>query len=124
WLTKQPGFLAAYSRTQLRKQGADGGDALVRSVQRSFYPARSGDVAVVVRPYFQIISGLSGTGHGTPHAYDTHVPLIVFGAGVRGGVRMESATPLAAAPILCTALQISAPSAAEAQTPANLFGKP
>ena len=33
--------------------------------------------------------------HGSPHAYDTHVPLMLYGAGVRPGVHTEPVRPQA-----------------------------
>jgi hypothetical protein len=62
---------------------------LARQVARSFHPERSGDVVLVTRPYFfwgRYGSQDTGTTHGSPYAYDTHVPLVLFGAGIRGGI--------------------------------------
>jgi hypothetical protein len=116
WLKKQPGILTAYTRTQLMGNlPAD--DDLGQRVRRSFHPRRCGDVAVVVKPYYLITSQLTWTLHGSPHPYDTHVPLLVYGPGIRGGARPEPVTPQAVASILARSLGIKPPPAAEAPVP-------
>ncbi len=76
---------------------------------------------IVEKPYYLMTTRLTGTNHGTPHPYDTHVPLLVYGAGVRPGVRREAITPQAAAVILANALGIKPPAKATAAVPAGLF---
>jgi hypothetical protein len=120
WLRKQPGVLKAYTRTELMTE-APADDAMGRRARKSFRADRSGDVLVVVRPYHLITSRLSGTTHGTPHPYDTHVPLLVSGPGVRHAVRRDPVTPQAAAVILARALGVPPPAKAEATVPAGLF---
>jgi hypothetical protein len=123
WLDRQPGIHKAYTRTQLTR-GPLPGDPIGERVRRSFHPDRSGDVAVVLKPYHLLGSPLgTGTTHGTPHPYDTHVPLLVYGPGVRAGVRSEAVTPQAVAAILAAGLGIPPPGAAEAPVPDGLFAR-
>jgi hypothetical protein len=122
WLEKQPGIWKAYTRTELLA-GVPAGDAMAQRARRSFRADRSGDVLVVVKPYHLVTSRLSGTTHGTPHPYDTHVPLLVSGPGVRHAVRRDPVTPQAAAVILARALGIDPPAKAEAAVPAGLFAE-
>lgn len=123
WLPTQTGILAAYSAGQLRK-GVAADDVVGQRVRKSFHPERSGDVILVTKPYYQVTTYLTGTGHGTPHAYDTHVPLVVFGARVKPGKRADAVTPQAIAPILAHALGIQPPAQAEAPLPTDLFAQP
>jgi hypothetical protein len=120
WLEKQPGVLKAYTRTELLA-GVPADDAMARRARRSFRADRSGNVLVVVQPYHLITSRLSGTTHGTPHPYDTHVPLLVSGPGVKHAIRRDPVTPQAAAVILARALGVPPPAKAEATLPAGLF---
>ncbi|HTU20591.1 MAG TPA: alkaline phosphatase family protein [Gemmataceae bacterium] len=120
WLARQPGILRAYTRSQLLA-GIPAEDAIGQKVLRSFFPERSGDVCLIVKPNYLLTTWLTGTNHGTPHAYDTHVPLLVYGAGVRPGVRREAVTPLAAAGILARAIGIKPPAKAAVEVPADLF---
>jgi hypothetical protein len=120
WLKKQPGILTAYTRTQLLK-GIPPADKVGSLVRRSFYPDRSGDVVVIQKPYYLFASPLAtGTNHGTPHPYDTHVPLLIYGPGVRAGVYQEAVTPQAIAAIFAQRLKIAVPARAEFGVPASL----
>ena len=94
-----------------------------RAVQRSFHVGRSGDVMIVTKPYYLLASALAGTTHGAPHEYDTHVPLVVYGPGVKAGVRKERVTSEAAAVILAAGLGIKPPAKAAVKVPAGLFGE-
>ncbi len=86
-----PGIAAGFTRTQLLKD--KGGDApFARAMSLSFYPPRAGDVFLVPAEYcFWGAYGerTVGTTHGTPHAYDSHVPLVFYGAGVWPGLHEE-----------------------------------
>ena len=100
----------------------DEDDPMWQSVRNSFYADRSGDLFVVLKPYYLLSSPLAtGTNHGTPHDYDTHVPLLVFGPGVEPGPRKEPVSPLAAAAILAKALGIEPPAGATSAVPDGLF---
>ena len=96
-------------------------DKIGLRVQQSFYPERSGDVYIVVKPYCLLTSSKTGTTHGTPYHYDTHVPLLIYGGGVKPGIRHEAVTPQAIAAIFAHALRIDPPAAAAAPVPAALF---
>lgn len=66
-------------------------DPIVRAVAYGYYPGRSGDLFIV--PKENWIAAISTTTHGSPYFYDRHVPVILFGAGIKPGVRPEAATP-------------------------------
>src|SRR5205823_1772098 len=82
-------FERVYTRAELL-QGVSPTDAVGTAVLKSFRPERSGDLVVIPKPYHLLTTRLTGTGHGTPHPYDTHVPLLVYGSGVIPGVRGEA----------------------------------
>jgi hypothetical protein len=119
WLRKQPGIQAAYTGTRLA-QGPFKDDPVGERVRQSHYPGRSGDVTVVTKPYYLVTSALVGTFHGTPHEYDTHVPLLIYGPGIRPGVFSEAVTPQAMAAVLAHGLGIKPPAGAQAPVPASL----
>jgi hypothetical protein len=120
WFCRQPGVLNAYTRTRLSAGPLDG-DEVGERVRRSFHPLRSGDVAVVLKPYHLLSKPRStGTNHGSPHPYDTHVPLLLYGPGIRAGVRNEPVTPQAVTAILARSLRIESPHDAEAPVPDGL----
>ena len=63
-------------------------DNLAPLLRNGYMPQRSGDILFVMRPgYFELEewSNGHGTTHGSPWNYDTHVPILFFGAGVQHG---------------------------------------
>ena len=81
-------------------------EPFARAAQLSFHPDRSGDVYLLALPYTYPGGKLaSGTTHGTPHPYDTHVPILAFGVNVpKLGERPERVSSLLFAPILAHCL--------------------
>jgi hypothetical protein len=120
WLKQQPGILTSYSASKLSGVDTPADSMLLRS-RRSFRADRSGDVVVVLKPYYLFTSALLNTSHGSPHPYDTHVPLLVFGPGVHKGKRGDEVWPQAIPAILARSLGIKPPAAAEAPLPDGLF---
>jgi len=78
WLAKQPGIADALTRTQL-ENGAVPRTRLGTLMQRAWHRDNSGDVLLVMKPYWIIGYGKHGTTHGAPYAYDTNVPLFMMG---------------------------------------------
>jgi hypothetical protein len=120
WLKQQPDIQSVYTRSELLS-GLASDDKMGAMVSRSFYPDRCGDVAYVAKPYHLVYNLLTGTMHGTPHPYDTHAPLLVYGPTVRPGTRQEPVTPQACAAILAHALGIKPPAMNEYPVPEGLF---
>ena len=52
----------------------------------------------------------SGTTHAAPFGYDTHVPLIFYGPGIRAGIYFQQITVNDVAPTLAAILEIETPS--------------
>jgi predicted AlkP superfamily pyrophosphatase or phosphodiesterase len=129
WLVKQPGVRSAYTRTQLAA-GKIADDPFAESELASFHPDCSGDVTVLLKPYWQISKPITSdkmvayrTSHGSPYDYDTHVPLFVMGPGIRPGLRDERVPPQVVAAILARALGIPPPNQADYGVPRGLFDK-
>ena len=85
-LLGHPAVAAAYTRTRLMDPAPL--DWNGEAMRLSFYPPRSGDVVAVLQPYF-IDRANTGTTHGSPYDYDTHVPMAWLGAGIPAGRRTE-----------------------------------
>lgn len=122
FLAKKDGILRAFTREQLEGP-LDPYDAIGRRMRTTYFADRCGDVGIVLKPYHLDSDPKTGTGtsHGTPHPYDTHVPLIVFGTNVKPGIHREEVVPAAIAAIFAKALGIAPPAKAEYSTPEGLF---
>jgi hypothetical protein len=118
FLATRTGVARALTRAELAGPVSES-DAIAVRAKRSFHPARSGDVCVILQPYSILWPG-DGTNHGTPHPYDTHVPLLVYGPGIRGGERNEATTPQALASIFAKWLDLRRPKDAAFPLPETL----
>lgn len=104
-----PGIARCYSRVQLLQGATSVTDPIERRALHGFYPSRSGDVVMVAEPYKYIAETITAT-HGSPYSYDTNVPTIIMGAGVKPGQYYEAASPADIAPTLAALLRITPPS--------------
>ena len=99
----------AYTATTVNNTSFSNGIELL--LQNGFNQKRSGDVIVVYNPA-TISSGYGkkGTSHGTAYNYDTHVPLLFFGKGIKHGSSFEKTEVIDIAPTISALLGISFPS--------------
>jgi len=74
-------------------------DPLLRAASLSYFPGRSGDLIVALKPYW-IFASNDGTTHGTANLYDQRVPIIFYGAGIHSGNFLSNASPADIAPTL------------------------
>ncbi|HEV3039052.1 MAG TPA: alkaline phosphatase family protein [Candidatus Angelobacter sp.] len=89
-------------------RGGDAADPVGRAGLYGFYGSRSGDLVLLPEPYYMFSD--SGTTHFAPYNYDTHVPLIFYGAGIRPGVHHQPAAVNDVAATLAAFLQVETPS--------------
>jgi predicted AlkP superfamily pyrophosphatase or phosphodiesterase len=107
------GVALAVSSAALRS-GQVPDSRLVAAVRENFHPKRSGDVYVVFEPgvFINDFDGLTvASTHGSPWRYDTYVPVLFAGAGVRAQSVARRITPYDIAPTLSAVLGIAPPSA-------------
>ena len=113
-LVKFDGVAAAVSSTALRTASLPD-TLLMRYILNNFYSGRSGDIYLVFEPniFISDFDGLSvASTHGSPWRYDTYVPLIFAGAGLKGQRVSRAVTPYDVAPTLANFLSIKPPSGA------------
>jgi predicted AlkP superfamily pyrophosphatase or phosphodiesterase len=92
-----------------RKEDLSPTDPLTRAPALSHYEGRSGDIEMLGRAYW--ITSSSTTTHGTGHRYDTHVPMFLFGFGVRRGEYLDQVAPIDLAPTLAFLSGVTLPDA-------------
>jgi arylsulfatase A-like enzyme len=91
-----------------------------RRVLNGFYARRSADLEILLEPYW--IFSQSGASHGTTFSYDTHVPLIFMGAGIRPGRYYQSVFVNDVAPTLAAILDVETPSGSVGRVLSEMFG--
>jgi predicted AlkP superfamily pyrophosphatase or phosphodiesterase len=106
-ISKLPGIYAAYSIDELRKSGSM--DFPELNLRRGIHPTLSGDVVFVMESGWMSY-GSVGTTHGTPWVYDQHIPLILYGPGVKKGKIYRQTNIRDIAPTLSLILGIPFPS--------------
>jgi arylsulfatase A-like enzyme len=106
-LLREPHVARVYTREQLLN-GYAPADRFDARVIRSFHPQRSGDLEVLLDPFW--IRSRSGATHGTPYMYDSHIPLILMGPGIRAGQYRREVALNDLAATLATLLDVEPPS--------------
>jgi hypothetical protein len=86
---------------------------LIPSSRFSPFQVRTGDILIVQEPYF--LFGTSGTSHSTPWGYDTHLPVIFYGTGVKAGNYARDIAVNDVAPTLASLIGIEPPSGSSGQ---------
>jgi predicted AlkP superfamily pyrophosphatase or phosphodiesterase len=94
-------------------------DQIGRALTLSFYAPRSGDIFIVPEPYY--LTEATGTSHGTPYLYDTHVPVIFLGPQIKPGTFHQNIAINDIAPTLATLLGVETPSGSIGRVLSEIF---
>jgi len=114
--------LKAFIITELKKEEyiqtavdlTEMSEATLQAIQKEriingYTPSRSGDIQFIFKPgYFDGSS--KGTTHGLWNPYDSHIPLLFFGTGIKSGKLYRETYMTDIAPTLAALLQIQMPS--------------
>jgi predicted AlkP superfamily pyrophosphatase or phosphodiesterase len=114
-VVKIPGIHLAVTREDLLTGNVPEGEIYER-IQNNLHPTRSGDVYLVQMPNWfmfnvgdEVAFPLAAI-HGSPWSYDTYVPIVFAGHGVRAGMVFRRVGPEDVAPTLAAYLGILPPS--------------
>ena len=112
-LLADPAIAAAYTRREL-ESGSRAGAPFFEQMRKTWHKEVSGDVQYVLKPLWMFGSSTSVTTHGSPHPYDTHVPILLYGPKWVKPGRIDSRVEVVdIAPTLARLLGVPAPSASE-----------
>lgn len=109
-----------FTRAQIENRNYTNGMGYL--AQNGFNQKRSGDVLFTLTP--GVISAWSkngGTTHGSGYTYDTHVPLLFFGNGIKKGSTVNKSEITDIAPTLSVLLGISFPNGSTGKVLTELF---
>jgi arylsulfatase A-like enzyme len=108
YLLKLEGIAEAYPSSAIKYQayGSDNARALIAA---GYNFKRSGNVAFTYLPAW-MDNAEKGTTHGAAYGYDTHVPLIFFGAGINKGESVKKVYITDIAPTVSILLNMAFPS--------------
>ena len=119
-LMTMDGVAGYYTADMIRDANyTDGG--IKGLVTRGYNFKRSGDIIISLEPGWFDSSSLQGTTHGSPYTYDTNVPALFYGFGIKKGssVRYHPITDIA--PTISALLRIKYPSGCTGQPVAEIF---
>lgn len=98
-------YKAVSAKTLQASQFSEG---IMRSLQKGYNQKFSGDVLMIPYPA-TLISSRKGTSHGSGYSYDTHVPIIFYGNGIKQGSSSKKYDITDIAPTISTLLNIEFP---------------
>jgi predicted AlkP superfamily pyrophosphatase or phosphodiesterase len=108
WALSKGVYHAVYGRDQLLEGRAPG--VIGQRIANGFNGERSGDAVFVLKPWLIPGTGkVTGTTHGSPFSYDTHVPVIFYGAPFKAGRYADEFSITDLAPTLSAGLGIEEP---------------
>ena len=107
WALATGKFHAAYTRDELLSGRAAG--PFGRWMVNGYNAERGGDVVLIYKPFVMNWPGKSGTTHGSPFSYDTHVPVLFYGSAFKPGRYPEEFYITDIVPTLSSALHMDNP---------------
>jgi predicted AlkP superfamily pyrophosphatase or phosphodiesterase len=119
-LSAMPGVFRVYTHDDVI-HGRVLPDEVSRKVVNGFNIKRSPDVMFIPDPYWVVRLTDKGTSHATPFHYDTHVPVIFMGAGLRPGTYYQQVIVNDIAPTLAAILDIEAPAGSIGRVLSEMF---
>ena len=114
YLQSVEGIAQVFSKAIL-KQGAYNETGIKGMMVRGYNFKRSGDIAFQLEPNWISGGGAQGTTHGSAYSYDTHVPVLFYGKGIKQGHSSSYRAITDIAPTLSVLLKIKFPSGCTGQ---------
>lgn len=121
FLLQEKGVANAFPKSLLRQGDFDEGGHKGMAI-RGYNPKRSGDITIILEPAWYESGSVIGTTHGSSYTYDTHVPILFFGKGIKHGTSVLPHTITDIAPTLSILLKTKFPNGCTGQPVAELFG--
>ncbi|WP_375605269.1 alkaline phosphatase PafA [Flavobacterium davisii] len=88
-------------------------DNYLNFISKGYDPVQNGELIIVDKPaYMQYQT--TGTSHGSPYSYDTHVPCLFYGWGIKKGENFDKKDITQIAPTLALKLKTTLPNSTDA----------
>lgn len=108
FLSSQPMVSRVFDITNI--SGTTLNEKIKSMLTNGYYPLRSGDVQIILLPQWLENFSAGGTTHGVWNPYDSHIPLLWYGWGVRQGKLNRETNMTDIAPTIAAMLHIQMPS--------------
>ncbi|MCV6628816.1 MAG: alkaline phosphatase family protein [Flavobacteriaceae bacterium] len=97
-------------------------EGLARIIQNGYNQERSGDLMLVFDPGY-ISYPQVGSTHGSSFTYDTHVPILFYGKGIKKGASLKKVSITDIAPTMAALLGIAFPNGSTGKVRAEVLKK-
>ena len=95
-----------FTEEEIQNSGTN--NHLLQIIANGYDPKQNGELVLLFKPGFMEYSS-TGTTHGSPYSYDTHVPCLFYGWKIKKGASFNKKTITQIAPTLAQKLQITMP---------------
>jgi predicted AlkP superfamily pyrophosphatase or phosphodiesterase len=120
FLLSTEGVAEVFNRTVIQQSNFNEG-GMKGKIVRGFHPKRSGDLMFALESGWLAWGGITGSTHGSGYAYDTHVPILFYGAGVKPGASVKPYEITDIAPTLALLLNLRIPTGSVGHPILELF---
>ena len=100
----------------------NGTDYYLNCIAKGYDATQDGNLVILDKPGF-IEYGPTGTSHGTPYSYDTHVPLLFFGWHIKAGQTSDRKVITEIAPTIAQKIKVAFPNGTEGNVLNEILGK-
>ncbi len=108
WIRLEPGVDRIFALEELNSTPLN--ETVRTMLNNGYHPRRSGDLQIILKPNYIDAYGKTGTTHGLWNPYDSHIPLLWYGWGIRPGRVIRDTYMTDIAPTLASLLRIQMPS--------------
>lgn len=107
YMSKKPGIARVIALSELNSVPLNG--AIRKMLNNGYYPKRSGDIQLILSPNYIDAYSTTGTTHGLWNPYDSHIPLLWYGWGIKAGKTNRETYMTDIAPTIAALLKIQMP---------------
>lgn len=107
-LSREPGVFRAFAMEDLNEVPMP--PKLKEMVNNGYNPRRNGDIQIILYPHHIDAYSNTGTTHGLWNPYDSHIPLVWYGWGIKPGKTNRETYMTDIAPTVAAMLRIQIPS--------------
>jgi predicted AlkP superfamily pyrophosphatase or phosphodiesterase len=106
-LSADPGIARVFAIEDLNEIPLNG--TIRKMLNNGYYPRRNGEVQIILQPGYIDAYSTTGTTHGLWNPYDTHIPLLWYGWGIKQGKTNKETYMTDIAPTIAALLKIQMP---------------
>ncbi|MFD1602822.1 alkaline phosphatase PafA [Flavobacterium artemisiae] len=112
YLIAQPHVKKVYTEEEILANS--GNDYYLNFIAKGYDVTQNGDLVILDKPG-DIQYSITGTSHGTPYSYDTHVPAIFYGWHIKKGESYDKKAITEIAPTIAQKIKVTFPNGTEAK---------